>query len=244
MAFEHACYTVFTEPSWRPTGVFAKLATMAATSHSPQRLFHHAPWSALLAACMIGCAAQSAHATPETWRFDPVHSQIWFSAGHQHFSRPLGRLRIKDGWFQFDPAHWDASRVDVLIDMNSLDLGDTKWNSAVKSSQFLDTERWPTARFVSRSVDKTDATHGVIHGDLSLHGETLPVDVAFTLNRIATDPYAFKRKAGFSASATLQRSAFGMKRYAEVVSEDITLRIEIEGVHAADPPPSPASAQP
>ena len=187
---------------------------------------------------------QAANAAPETWRFDPVHSQVWFSAEHQHFSHPVGRLRIADGWFQFDPDDWSASRADVLIDMNSLDLGDAKWNAAVKSSQFLDTERWPTAHFVSRSVDKTDAMHGVIHGDLTLHGETRPVDVAFTLNRVATDPYAFKRKAGFSATATLQRSAFGMKRYADVVSEDITLRFEIEGVRARDPLPSPPSAQP
>ena len=155
---------------------------------------------------------------------------MWFSADHQHFSRPQGRLRIKEGGFQFDEKNWSASRVDVVIDLTSIDLGDVKWNQAVKSSQFLDTERWPSAHFVSRSVDKIDATHGVIHGDLSLHGESRPVDVAFTLNRIGTDPYTFRRKAGFSATATLHRSTFGMTRYAEVVGEDIALRFEIEGI--------------
>ncbi len=217
---------------------------MLATPSLPQWSSHGARWPALLIGCVFGWAAPPAHAAPDTWGFDPVHSQVWFSADHQHFSHPVGRLRIKDGWFQFDPGNWSASRVDVVIDLTSIDLGDAKWNSAVKSSQFLDTQRWPTAHFVSHSVDKIDATHGVIHGDLSLHGETRPVDVSFTLNRIGTDPYTFKRKAGFSATATLQRSAFEMKRYAEVVGEDITLRFEIEGIRDHDATPSTAPAQP
>lgn len=186
---------------------------------------------ALVAACAVPLAAVAA---PETWRFDPVHTQVWFSASHQGFSHPLGRLRVKDGWFVFDEDDWSASRVDVTIDLASADLGDAKWNETVKSGQFLDVSRWPVARYVSRSVEKTSAHGGTIHGELHFRGETRPVDVAFTLNRVGNDPYLFKRKAGFSASATLQRSAFGMKRYAEVVGEDIDLRFEIEGIRDRD----------
>ncbi|GAA0707635.1 YceI family protein [Dokdonella soli] len=175
-----------------------------------------------------------ARAVPETYRFDPVHSQVWFSVGHQRFSHPQGRLRIKEGWFQFDDKDWSASRVDVAIDLASADMGDAKWNDTVRSGQFLDVGRWPTAHFVSRSVEKRDATHGMIHGDLNFHGETKPIDVAFTLNRIGNDPYAFKQKAGFSASATLHRFEFGMKRYADVVSEAVELRLEIEGIRDGD----------
>jgi polyisoprenoid-binding protein YceI len=74
----------------------------------------------------------------------------------------------------------------------------------------------------------------VIHGDLTLHGVTQPIDVAFTLNRIGNDPYAFRHKAGFSASATLQRADFGMPRYNEVVGKTIDLRFEIEGIRDGD----------
>ncbi len=172
----------------------------------------------------------TAFAAPQTWRFDPVHSQVWFSASHQDFSHPQGRLRIKEGWFRFDEGDWSAGRVDVVIDLTSLDLGDAKWNRAVMSRRFLDTERWPTAHFVSRSVERSDDRHGVIHGVLALHGATRAVDVGFTLNRIGKDPYSFGRKAGFSATAILHRSDFGMDRYKEVVGEDIILRFEIEGL--------------
>jgi polyisoprenoid-binding protein YceI len=171
-----------------------------------------------------------AAAAPETYRFDPVHCQVWFSGDHQKFSHPLGRVRIKDGWFQFDAKDWSAGHVDVVIDLTTADMGDAKWSDTVKSGQFLDTARWPAAHFTSRSVEQKDATHGVIHGDLAFRGATKPVDVAFTLNRIANDPYAFKQKAGFSATATLHRFDFGMTRYKDVVGDEIELRLEIEGI--------------
>jgi polyisoprenoid-binding protein YceI len=179
---------------------------------------------------VLAFATSAALAAPQTYRFDPVHTQVWFSTDHQGFSHPQGRLRIKDGWFRFDPANWSAGQVDVVIDLASADLGDAKWNDTAKSGAFLDAGGVATARYVSRSVEQKDATHGVIHGDLTLRGTTRPVDVAFTLNRIGNDPYAFRQKAGFSASATLHRSEFGMTRYKDVVGEDISLRFEIEGL--------------
>ena len=197
----------------------------------PQQWMRGATLASVATAAMIPALACAA---PETWRFDPLHSQVWFSTSHQDFSYPQGRLRIKDGWFQFDDKDWSASRVDVAIDLASLDLGDTKWNATVKSGQFLDVARWPIAHFVSRGVERIDAKHGVIHGDLMLHGVTKPVDVAFTLNRIGNDPYAFARKAGFSASAALQRFDFGIKRYGEVVGKTIDLHVEIEGIRDGD----------
>ena len=82
---------------------------------------------------------------------------------------------------------WSTARVDVTIDMTSADMGDAKWSEMVRGGQFLDAARWPTARFISRSVEKKDDKTGVIHGDLTFHGTTKPVDVEFTLNRIGND---------------------------------------------------------
>jgi polyisoprenoid-binding protein YceI len=175
-------------------------------------------------------AAPAARAAAEVYRFDPVHTQIWFTADHQHFSHPQGQLRVKSGWFQFDDKDFSSGRVDVEIDMTSADMGDAKWSDMVKSGQFLDAARWPTARFTSKSVEKKGDRNGVIHGDLTLHGVTRPIDVEFTLNRIGNDPYQFKQKAGFSAKAVVPRSEYDMKRYADVVAENIELRFEIEGI--------------
>ncbi|MGN6519122.1 MAG: YceI family protein [Dokdonella sp.] len=175
-------------------------------------------------------ASAPARATPDTYRFDLVHTQVLFAVDHQRFSQPQGRLHVKEGWFQFDPADWSSARVDVVVDLASLDLGDAKWNDTATSGQLLAVARWPTARYTSRSVERKDATHGVIHGDLTFHGQTRALDLAFTLNHVGNDPYAFKQKAGFSATATLPRFEFGITRYKDVIGAEVELRIEVEGL--------------
>jgi polyisoprenoid-binding protein YceI len=185
----------------------------------------------VLAASAVASAwSLDARAAPETYRFDPVHSQIWFSVSHENLSHPLGRLRIKDGWFQFDPDDLASAKVYVEVDLASVDMGDSKWNDTIKSGQFFDTGRFATARYTSTSVTPKDKTSGTIHGDLILHGVTKPVDVDFKFNRAGNDPYTFKRKAGFSAQAKLNRNDFDMKRFQDVVGHDVALTIEIEGI--------------
>lgn len=200
-------------------------------------------WYVLSAAALTALAApRLATAELRTWRFDPVHTQIWFSVDHEGFSHPIGRLRVKQGWFQFDPDDWSANRVDVVIDLVGADMGDAKWNAAVKGRSFLDVARWPSARYISQGVEKKSATSGVIHGTLYFHGEQKPLDVNFTLNKIGSDPYAFNRKAGFSAAATLERSVFGMTRYKDVVGNTVKLRMEIEALPARSPETSMTEA--
>lgn len=189
--------------------------------------------AASFAAGSLGLA-HVACAAPVVYRFDPVHTQVWFVTDHQRFSHPQGRARVKDGWFQFDERDWSQSRVDVEIDLAAVDMGDAKWTDTVRSGQLLDIARWPTARYTSKSVEKKDDKTGVIHGELTFHGATRPIDVEFTVNHIGNDPYAFKQKAGFSAKAVLRRSDFDMKRYADVIGENIELRFEIEGLADRD----------
>lgn len=217
-----------TMPNARMTRDRRNAGPRRVTAARRRRCVLHALAVVLLAAPMMAFAA------PEVYRFDPVHTQIWFGAEHQGFSHPLGRLRVKDGWFSFDEKDWSASRVDVTIDLASADMGEAKWNETIRSGQFLDVERSPVARYVSRGVEKKDATHGVVRGDLHFRGETRAVDLEVTLNRIGTDPYLFKRKAGFSARAEFSRKAFGMTRYADVVGDRIELRLEIEGIRDGD----------
>ncbi|WP_165371657.1 YceI family protein [Pseudolysobacter antarcticus] len=195
---------------------------------------------------MLGGA--NAWADADTYSFDPVHTQIFFCTVHLGFSKPCGRLHVSAGNFSFDSKDWSTARVDAVIDINSLDLGDAEWESRVKSGEFLDAQRYPTARFMSQRVektsDKTGAQTGVAHGQLILHGKTLKMDLPFTFNKAGVHPYTFKRIAGFSATLKFKRSDFGIDRYLQVVSDEVELRIEAEGFrdrHAGESTPPEAA---
>lgn len=168
------------------------------------------------------------------FRFDTVHSQIFACASHMGFSTPCGLMHVKNGYFSFDNGDWNKAAVDVVIDVNSLDMGDTKWNSMLRSWQFLDTGDHPTAHYVSSNVRKTGDRQGVVHGKLTLRGVTRSVDLHLTFNRAGADPYTFRYTAGFSATATLKRSGFGMKKYLPDIGDEVSIRIEAEGVRDSD----------
>ncbi|HLI17827.1 MAG TPA: YceI family protein [Rhodanobacteraceae bacterium] len=179
-------------------------------------------WLALL----LIAGAASAH--PLDYRIDTVHSQVLFSADHDGYSRPVGRLAIARGWVRFDPDDWSASKVVVDIDTGSVDLGDKGWNGAVTGRSFLDSAKFPLAHFESDKVTKTGDQTGVIDGRLTLRGVTLPVKVDFTVNRVGATLFGFETIAGFSGRATLDRTKFGMTAFPKAVGTEVTLRLEIE----------------
>ncbi len=185
---------------------------------------------AVLLASVLATAAPFARADIDSYRFDPVHTQVVLFVDHLGLSNGIGRAKVSGGWLRFDADDWSSAQLDVSVDLASLDMGEDKWTRAVQSSQFLDVARHPTARFVSRSVEKTGANSGVVSGELSLHGQTRAVTMQVTFNRIGRDQYAFKTKAGFSARMTINRYAFGIERFREVVGADVEMRIEVEAI--------------
>lgn len=168
----------------------------------------------------------------QTWVLDPVHTQIVFFADHLGFSHGIGRLKIKQGWFVFDADDWTTARADVLIDMGSLDMGDANWTRRVSGDAFLDSNDSPTAHFVGNTLERKSANTGILHGELSLRGIRRNVDLDVTFNREGGDPYAFKTKAGFTATTTLDRFDFGMTTFRDVVAGPVELRIEVEGIRS------------
>jgi polyisoprenoid-binding protein YceI len=168
------------------------------------------------------------------YRFDLVHTQIFFAVSHLGFSHPAGRLHVKSGFIRFDPDNWSTAQVDVVIDAASVDMGDTAWNDKLRSHEFLAAQRYATAHFVSTRVEKTADKTGIVHGKLTLLGITRPVDLNVTFNRVGVHAYSFKYVAGFSASAKFKRSDFGMNKYLPDVGDDVDLHIEAEGLRDKD----------
>jgi len=195
----------------------------------------------------IAIAAPTFYAAPARaadFVIDKVHTQVYACISHMNFSTPCARLKVRSGFFHFDEDHWDEARLDVAIDAASADLGDTKWNDTVRSWQFLDAGKYPDAHFVSTSVEKTGDRTGVVRGKLTLRGVTHPLDLRVTYNRAGIDPYNFRYTAGFSATATLKRADFGMTKYLPDIGDEVTIRIEAEGLRGEPAPVQTAPAKP
>jgi len=184
----------------------------------------------LLMSCLSCVSVPPAFAASDNYRYDTVHSQIVFSIDHDGFSRPLGRLHLAQGSLRFDPDDWSKSSTELDIDMHSLDMGDAAWNEAVCKSSLLDCKTYPTAHFASTSVERKDDTHGVLHGTLTLHGVSQPIDIPFRVNRIGKTIYGLHTVAGFSATSTLDRTAFGINGFPNAIGHSVAIWLELEGI--------------
>lgn len=202
--------------------------------------------ASLLMACALGAWAPAALASgADSYRYDTVHSQILFSISHDGFSRPFGRLSIAKGWLRFDPQHWGTAATELDIDLDGLDMGDTAWDKAVLKPDLLDAGQYRYAHFRSTSLQRTDAHHGVLHGELTLHGVTRPIDLQVTFNRLAATIYGMHTVAGFSATGSLSRRAFGITAFGNSIGDQVSIWLEIEAIrddHAA--PAEAASVNP
>lgn len=196
----------------------------------------NARFPARLLALLLFALAPGAPAVaePQDFRLDKVHSHVLFFVSHLGFSNPMGRFPGVEGRFTFDPNDWSASKVDATIDVSTLYLGDAAWEKKILGDDFLDAKRFPTMRYVSERVERTGEGRGRVHGKLTLRGVTRPVALDVRLNRIGRHSFSFAYAAGFSATAKLRRSAFGMKRLLPAVGDEIEIRLEIEGLRGKD----------
>ncbi len=178
--------------------------------------------------------ANPAAAQVEKYSFDKAHTQIVFSVNHLGFSNSMGKFLNYDGHFTFDRATPENSSIEVSIKTDSIEMNDQKWNDHMKNEDFFNVEKFPTMDFKSTAITVTGENSADITGDLTILGVTKPVTMSVVHNKSDAHPFAPDRfVAGFSATAKIKRSDFGMNYGLPAVGDDVEIRIEVEGIREA-----------
>jgi polyisoprenoid-binding protein YceI len=173
-----------------------------------------------------------------TWNIDPTHSAIQFAVRHMVVSKTRGRFAKWNGKLVFDPEKPEASSVEVSIDPASIDTADAQRDGHLRSPDFFDVEKFPTASFKSTRIEDAGGDRYRVTGDLTLHGVTRPVVLNATYEGTGKDPWGGER-AGFSATLTIDRKDFGLEWNKALetggllVGEKVELTLEVEAVKQA-----------
>lgn len=158
---------------------------------------------------------------------DKSHAKIIFSTSHFGFSTYYGLFKDFDAKLNFDAKDPAKSTLAVTIDMNSVETTNPKLNEHLKSEDFFNAAKFPTATFKATKITITGKTTGTITGDLTLHGVTKPVTLDATFNGGGENMFK-TYTLGFSAKGVIKRTEFGIKTYAPAVGDDVSLIISAE----------------
>jgi polyisoprenoid-binding protein YceI len=176
-------------------------------------------------------ACSQAFAAPEAYRIDDSHSFANWSVRHVA-SKTSGTFSDITGKIIFDSENLANSSVEAKINMLSVNSSHAKRDKHIKEADYLDTEKFATATFVSKKIEATSNTEGLMTGVLTMHGVAKEMTFPFKVLGFGTDPWGGYR-TGFEAKTSLKASDFGfgwgLKPNASV-GDDIEVTLLIEGV--------------
>ncbi len=141
------------------------------------------------------------------WQIDRARSEIAFSVRHMVIAKVRGRFTRWQGSLWLDEQDLPRSRVEVAIEVASIDTADAQRDEYLRTAELLDVARYPTMKFQSRRVEASGKRLRVT-GDLTLRGVTrsIVLDAVFR-GRVGGE--GGDQAVAFTGKATVDREAYG-----------------------------------
>ncbi|WP_455229821.1 YceI family protein [Geopseudomonas aromaticivorans] len=184
-----------------------------------------------LLALSLGSLLFGAQAMAADYKIDKEgqHAFVNFKISHLGYSWLYGTFKDFDGSFSFDAAKPEESKVQVELKTASVDSNHAERDKHLRSADFLNVAKHPTATFTSTGVKSTGAGSADITGNLTLNGVTRPVVIAAKFVGEGDDPWGGYR-AGFEGSTKLKLKDFDIQKDLGPASQEVELIISVEGV--------------
>jgi polyisoprenoid-binding protein YceI len=145
---------------------------------------------------------------PGTWGIDTAHSTVEFTVRHLGISKVRGRFNDVDASVEVG-QHPEDTVVRAAVDLSSVDTNNPDRDAHLRSTDFFDIEAHPSMTFASTAV-RPSGDGWVLAGDLTINGTTNPIELDVEFHGAETYPMDQKVHAGFSATGSLSRKAYGV----------------------------------
>jgi polyisoprenoid-binding protein YceI len=171
------------------------------------------------------------------WNIDASHSNVGFSVRHMVFAKVNGRFKTWTGTLDLDEGDFTKSKVDISVDVNSIDTHDEKRDGHLKSPDFFDAAGHPSMTFKGKKIEKKGGEEYKLTGDLTIRGATKEVTLDVEYGGRGKDPWGGER-VGFHAKGSVNRTDFGLKwnqaleTGGVLVGEKVEISIDLEAVKA------------
>ena len=172
------------------------------------------------------------------WKFDPYHTQVEFSAKHLGMMTVRGNFADVAAAGDIDAEHPERSTFEATIQTASIRTNNDQRDKDLRSSNFLEAEKYPTITFKSTKIEPAGTDKFTLTGDLTIKGNTKPVTLKVVKYGEFNDPNMGHR-IGYAAEGEINRKDFGMKFEMMldgkfIVSNEIHINVEGELIEAVE----------
>jgi polyisoprenoid-binding protein YceI len=164
----------------------------------------------ILTATTLTLCTFAAVAAPVTYEIDSDHTHPTFEVDH------MGGLSVWRGIFDdtkgkivLDTAAQSGS-VDVTVKTASIDLGQSKLEEHVRSADFLDVAKYPTATYQGKLAKFVNGAPTEVQGTLTLHGISKPLTLHIRQFLCKQHPMKPQQVCGADAIGNFDRADFGI----------------------------------
>jgi polyisoprenoid-binding protein YceI len=224
---------VVTEPL--PRGAYTAVVTAAGLSPVARTAQISADGSGSLGEISLAPAAGAIELPPPgPWIIDPAHSSVVATAKHLGISSIKARFPEVSGHIQVG-SPVEQSTVHAEIKAASIETGIKMRDDHLRSSDFLDVDVHPVITFTSTGLRPSGADSWTLGGDLTLHGERRPIELAVRYGGFGPDPWGGVRMA-FHAETQLHRNDFAINYSAMVragvaaVGTNVKIELDIQAL--------------
>jgi len=172
------------------------------------------------------------------WKFDPYHTQVEFSAKHLGMMTVRGHFAEVTATGEIHPEKPELSTIEATINTVSIRTHNEQRDKDLRSSNFLEIEKYPTMTFKSTKIEPAGPDLYTLTGDLTIKGNTRLVTLKVVKYGEFNDPNMGHR-IGYAAEGQINRKDFGMTFEMMldgkwIVSNEIQINIEGELVEAKE----------
>jgi polyisoprenoid-binding protein YceI len=179
------------------------------------------------------------------WKFDPYHLQVEFSAKHLGMMTVRGLFLEVTATGDIHPDQPETSHVEATINTASIRTHNEQRDKDLRSSNFLEIDKYPTMSFKSSKIEPAGPDHYKLTGDLTIKDVTRAVTLDVVNYGEFNDPNMGHR-IGYAAQTEINRKDFGMSFDMVldgkwIVSNEVQINIEGELVEAKETEPAEAA---
>jgi polyisoprenoid-binding protein YceI len=168
------------------------------------------------------------------YQIDTAHSSANFKVRHMMISNVAGTFNKVTGTVEFDPKNLAASKVEAVVDVDTVNTREPKRDAHLKSPDFFDSAKFPTMTFKSKKFAAAGNGNYKVTGDFTLHGVTKEITLDLTNVTPEVKGMGGETRIGGQATTKINRKEFGLTWSktldggGAVVGDEIEISIDLE----------------